>query len=70
MASSTCWNTPREIMTSAIWNVIERPCRTIFAPVYTPLPSPVRLSSGVPETGGGTALASQMRAMRLRATYN
>ena len=22
-------------MTSAIWNVIERPCRTIFAPILT-----------------------------------
>ncbi len=35
MASSICWNRSRETMTSAIWNVIERPCRTIFAPILT-----------------------------------
>ena len=35
MASRICWNKPRETMTSAIWNVIERPCRTIFAPILT-----------------------------------
>ena len=35
MASSICWNRPRETMTSAIWNVIDRPCRTIFAPILT-----------------------------------
>ena len=35
MASSICWNNPRETMTSAIWKVIERPWRTIFAPIFT-----------------------------------
>ncbi len=34
MASRICWNTPRETMTAAIWNVIDRPCRTIFAPIF------------------------------------
>ena len=37
MASSICWNKSREIMTSTIWNVIERPCRTIFAPILISL---------------------------------
>lgn len=35
MGASICWNRSRETMTSAIWNVIERPCRTIFAPILT-----------------------------------
>jgi len=35
MASSICWNSVRDTMTSAIWNVIERPWRTIFAPIFT-----------------------------------
>jgi hypothetical protein len=35
MASSICWNNPRETITSAIWKVIERPWRTIFAPIFT-----------------------------------
>ena len=35
MASSICWNNPRETMTSAIWKVIERPWRTIFTPIFT-----------------------------------
>ena len=35
MEPSICWNRPRETMTSAIWNVIERPWRTIFAPIFT-----------------------------------
>jgi hypothetical protein len=33
MASRICWNKSCETMTSAIWNVIERPCRTTFAPI-------------------------------------
>ncbi len=35
MGSRICWNNPRETMTSAIWNVTDRPCRTIFAPILT-----------------------------------
>ncbi len=35
MASSICWNSVRGTITSAIWNVVERPCRTIFAPILT-----------------------------------
>ncbi len=35
MASSISRNNPRETITSAIWNVIDRPCRTIFAPIFT-----------------------------------
>ena len=35
MASNICWNNSRETITSAIWKVIERPCLTIFAPIFT-----------------------------------
>ena len=35
MASSICWNSARGTIASAIWKVIERPCRTIFAPIFT-----------------------------------
>lgn len=35
MESRICWNKSRDTITSAIWNVIERPCRTIFAPILT-----------------------------------
>ncbi len=35
MASRVCWNNPRETMTSAIRNVIDRPCLTILAPIFT-----------------------------------
>ena len=38
MASSICWNNPRGTITSAIWKVIERPWRTIFAPTFTSRP--------------------------------
>ena len=35
MASRICWNSVRGTITSAIRNVIERPCPTIFAPILT-----------------------------------
>ena len=35
MASRISWNRPRDTITSAIWNLIVRPCRTIFAPIFT-----------------------------------
>jgi hypothetical protein len=35
MASRICWNRSRDTMTSAIWNVIGRPCWAIFAPIFT-----------------------------------
>ncbi len=34
-ASSICWNSVRGTITSAIWNVIERPWQTILAPIFT-----------------------------------
>ena len=35
MALSISWNKSRETMTSAIGNVIDRPCLMIFAPIFT-----------------------------------
>ena len=35
MEQSICWNRSRETMTSAIWNVIDRPCLMILAPILT-----------------------------------
>ena len=35
MASRIRWNKSCETMTLALWNVIERPCRTTFAPIFT-----------------------------------
>ena len=35
MASSICPNSARGTMTSAIWNVTDRPWRTILAPIFT-----------------------------------
>jgi len=35
MAARIFWNRARGTITSAIWNVIDRPCRTIFAPIFT-----------------------------------
>ena len=35
MEPSICWNSARGTMTSAIWKVTDRPCRTIFAPIFT-----------------------------------
>ncbi|MDA8050142.1 MAG: hypothetical protein M0002_09075, partial [Rhodospirillales bacterium] len=34
-AGRMVWNRSRGTITSAIWNVIERPCRTILAPIFT-----------------------------------
>ena len=34
MASSICPNSARGTMTSAIWNVTDRPWRTILAPIF------------------------------------
>ena len=33
MVSRICRNSPRETMASAIWKMIDRPGRTIFAPI-------------------------------------
>ena len=35
MAARIFSNNARGTMTSAIWKVIDRPCRTIFAPIFT-----------------------------------
>jgi len=35
IAASMAWNSARGTATSAIWNVIDRPCRTILAPIFT-----------------------------------
>lgn len=35
MAVRICWNRSRGTITSAIWKVIERPSRTILAPIFT-----------------------------------
>ena len=37
MADRIFSNRPRGTMTSAIWNVMDRPCRTILAPIFTSL---------------------------------
>jgi hypothetical protein len=37
MAVRIRWNRARGTMTSAIWKVIERPCRTTLAPILTNL---------------------------------
>jgi hypothetical protein len=35
IAPRMCWNRPRDIITSAIWKVTERPWRMILAPIFT-----------------------------------
>jgi hypothetical protein len=62
MALSICWNGVRGDMTSAIWNVIERPWRTIFAPIFTNRPhsalvgkTPAEAFSATGPTGTETA---------------
>ena len=35
MAARIFWNRARGTITSAIWNMMERPWRTILAPIFT-----------------------------------
>jgi hypothetical protein len=35
MAARIFWNNARDTMTSAIWKITQRPCRTILARIFT-----------------------------------
>lgn len=35
MAARMSWKSARDTATSAIWKAIDRPCRTIRAPIFT-----------------------------------
>ena len=54
MAVEIRWNRARGTMTSGIWNVIERPCRTTLAPIFTSLARSVLIDHCLTSSGSAS----------------
>ena len=54
MAPRMVWNRRRGTITSAIWKLIDRPCRTILAPIFTNLSRSVVIDHCLTSSGSAS----------------